>query len=231
MPPRVVFFDFGNTLAQVPTSILQPWAVWIDASRELNLGLRSAEVQDALEKADNELGPHIYRYVGRTGEFWRLYDGLVMDRLGIGEQREELQHAVEKTFNDPSHVQLFPETLQVLESLRSRGFRLGVISNHHEGLLRVLEHHGLERQFETVTYSQEVGAEKPDPRIFRAALERAGCSPEDALHVGDSFESDVLGAQRVGIRAILVDRTGVGAAPDCPRVKDLRELLPLLVND
>jgi FMN phosphatase YigB (HAD superfamily) len=57
--------------------------------------------------------------------------------------------------------------------------------------------------FDSVTYTQEAGANKPDPTIFQLALKRAGCSPNEAVHVGDSYEKDVLGARRIGIMPIL----------------------------
>jgi HAD superfamily hydrolase (TIGR01509 family) len=231
MPIRVVFFDFGNTLAAVPEFVRQPWNVWIVSGAELSLRLTGSAVRGAIEGVDTDLGGRIYQYVGRTGEFWRRYDEMIMDRLGLRDKREELLDAVERSFSDPSRVQLFPESIEVLESLRSRGFHLGLISNHHEGLLRVLEHHGLDRLLETVTFSQEVGAEKPDPRFFRVALNRAGSSPDEAVHFGDSMETDILGSQKVGMRAIWVDRTGRGAVPSCPRVTYLRGILPWLERD
>ena len=73
--------------------------------------------------------------------------------------------------------------------------------------------------------SAEVGAEKPNPAIFQAALERAGVLPEEALHVGDQHRSDVLGAQSVGMHAVLMDRGGWQTnVNDCVKVADLAEL-------
>ncbi|RMG86737.1 MAG: HAD family hydrolase, partial [Candidatus Dadabacteria bacterium] len=69
----------------------------------------------------------------------------------------------------------------------------------------------------------EVGAEKPDPEIFHGAARRLGLPPERILHVGDLVREDLLGAQRAGLRAVLVDREGT-APGHRPVVRDLREI-------
>jgi 2-haloalkanoic acid dehalogenase type II len=224
MAPSTIFFDFGGTLARVPTTIDRPWKVWVGAARSLDLVLSETLVQQALEVVDEQVGADIYQYVGRMPEYWRIYDGLVMDRLRVRDHREELARAVDAVFNDPSNVQLYPETREVLEALRTRGYHLGLISNHHDGLLKVLEYHGLNRLLETVTYSQEVGAEKPDPAVFAKALERARCEPSEALHVGDSIHADVDGAHRSGIEAVWLDRNHEASPVDCLTIHSLEEL-------
>ncbi len=219
-----IFFDFGGTLARVPPTIDRPWKVWAEVSRGFDLQLSETLVQHALEAVNEELEGQIYRYLDRTPEFWKLYDGRVMDRLRIREHRNEIGQALEATFADPSNIQLFPETLPVLEHLRSRGFHLGLISNHNDALLKVLEYHGLDKLLETVTYSQEVGVEKPDPKVFTKALERAHCAPSDALHVGDSIDADVEGARRSGLQAVWLNRDGRPGSVDSLTIRTLEEL-------
>ena len=65
-------------------------------------------------------------------------------------------------------------------------------------------------ELDGVVTSAAVGARKPDPAMFEAALEIAGCSADEALHVGDTPAEDVAGAQAAGIRALLIDRDGGG---------------------
>jgi putative hydrolase of the HAD superfamily len=77
--------------------------------------------------------------------------------------------------------------------------------------------------------SEEAGMEKPHPRIFMAALKRVGAAPEEVVHVGDQIRSDVMGAQGVGMQAVLIDRSGYGPdAVDCPKIASLSELSQLL---
>jgi len=224
MAHSTIFFDFGGTLAHAPDTFDRPWKVWAEAARNLDLILSETLVQQAIEVVDEKVAGEIYGYVGRTQEFWRRYDGLIMDRLRIRDRRDELASAVDAAFTDPANVELFPETRPVLEGLRSSGYHLGVVSNHNDALLKVLDYHGLSPLLESVTYSQEVGAEKPDPRVFAKALERAHCQPSEALHVGDSIHADIEGAHYSGIEAVWLDRDQQMLPIDCLTIHTLSEL-------
>ena len=109
-----------------------------------------------------------------------------------------------------------------LAELRAAGLRLVVVSNWDCSLRSVLEAVGLAEHLDGVVTSAEVGAAKPDRRIFEAALEIAGCAPERAVHVGDSHEQDFDGARAVGIRPVMLDRSGTAG------ISSLAKLPPLL---
>jgi 2-haloalkanoic acid dehalogenase type II len=104
----------------------------------------------------------------------------------------------------------YPDAEPALLGLRERGMRLLAVSNWDCSLSAVLERCGLGELLDGVVTSAEVGASKPDPAIFRAALERAGSAPDQVLHVGDTPEEDLAGARAAGIRALLIDRSGDG---------------------
>jgi HAD superfamily hydrolase (TIGR01549 family) len=112
-----------------------------------------------------------------------------------------------------------------LIALRELGLRLVVVSNWDCSLPDVLAGIGLEPLVDAVLPSATVGAAKPHPAIFRAALEHAGCAPGQALHVGDSLENDLMGALGAGLRGMLLDRSGVGGTAT---IASLAELPPLL---
>jgi putative hydrolase of the HAD superfamily len=225
---RAVFFDWGGTLAQVPPQLNRPELIWSSTCLGFDIRLAEAAIHLALDEVDRTVGPQIYAYVGRTREYWELYDGAVMDRLGIRIHRDEIEAAVQARFEDPSVVRLYPETRSVLDHLRAQGYPLGLISNHHDGLLDVLKYHGLDQVFESVTYSQEVGAEKPSPKVFERALKRAGCSSDKALHVGDSLRADVEGAQAFGLRAVWLNRDGREGVTTARTIRTLNELVPVV---
>jgi putative hydrolase of the HAD superfamily len=119
--------------------------------------------------------------------------------------------------------ELFDDAVPALEELRARGMRLVVVSNWDWSLTDVLGSAGLLPLLDGVITSAEVGAAKPDRRIFEAGLAAAGCSAAEAVHVGDSVEHDVEGARAAGIRPLLLAREGGG---------DLRSLaeLPALLS-
>ncbi len=104
-----------------------------------------------------------------------------------------------------------PDAHNALARLRERGLGLVVVSNWDCALPAVLRGIGLHRELDGVVTSGAVGRPKPAREIFDAALALAGVAPEEAVHVGDSIEHDVLGARGAGIRAVLLRRDGEGA--------------------
>lgn len=103
---------------------------------------------------------------------------------------------------------LLPGVREALDALRLR-YRLAIVSDtgfaSGTAQTRLLEQDGLREYFDAIVYSEEVGAPKPDARMFNAALQHMGCEPSQALHVGDLERTDVAGALAVGMRAIRLD--------------------------
>ncbi len=97
-----------------------------------------------------------------------------------------------------------PGTVDMLRRLRGHGLRLAVISNADGRVAEYLAAGGLDGELEFILDSGVVGIEKPDPRIFGMALERLGLAPEEVVYVGDTWEIDVEGARRAGIRPVYI---------------------------
>ena len=127
---------------------------------------------------------------------------LISNELGVEVSARDLVESI--------RFGAYPDAEPALRGLRERGMRLLAVSNWDCSLSAVLEGCGLGELLDGVVTSAEVGASKPDPAIFRAALERAGSEPDQALHVGDTPEEDLAGARAAGIRALLIDRSGDG---------------------
>jgi putative hydrolase of the HAD superfamily len=119
----------------------------------------------------------------------------------------------------------YPEVPDVLARLRAGGARLAVVSNWDISLHDVLERTGLRPLVDAVVISAELGVAKPDPAIFRAALDRLGAPADGAVHVGDSLEHDVAGARAAGLEAVLVARNGAPAPQGVRAVRSLAELV------
>lgn len=115
--------------------------------------------------------------------------------------------------------QLFEDALPALCALRERGLRLICVSNWDCSLPDVLDHLGLTPHLDGVVNSAVAGVRKPDPAIFAPALELAGCSREEALHVGDS-DDDVAGAEAAGIAVLRIDRGGDGDISSLLEISD-----------
>jgi putative hydrolase of the HAD superfamily len=119
----------------------------------------------------------------------------------------------------------FPDALPLLGVLKDRGVRIVAASNWDASLPEALERTGLAPYIDAAVSSAVVGAAKPDPAVFRAALDCAGCEAHEAFHVGDSPDGDVEGARAAGIRVALLDRYGVlpDPPPGVPKVSSLAE--------
>jgi HAD superfamily hydrolase (TIGR01509 family) len=115
-----------------------------------------------------------------------------------------------QTLVDSIRFSPYPDAVPALQDLRSRDLRLICVSNWDCSLGAVLERCGLAGHLDGTVSSAEAGARKPDPAIFEPALALAGCTREEAVHVGDTPEEDIDAAQAAGIRALLIDREGGG---------------------
>ena len=116
----------------------------------------------------------------------------------------------------------------VLERLRASGTRLIVVSNSDGRLRSLLDEAGLSGHFDAIVDSHVVGAEKPDRAIFDGALAAVGIPAEEAVHVGDFYTIDVVGARNAGMVPVLLDPAGLHVSRDCARIASLRELPALL---
>ena len=111
-----------------------------------------------------------------------------------------------------------------LERFRGAGLRLAVVSNANGTLRALLDRLGLSPAFDVILDSAVEGVEKPDPRLFELALQRLGAAAGGAVHVGDMYHVDVVGARAAGVRPVLLDEGGLYGEADCPRVRSLAEL-------
>jgi putative hydrolase of the HAD superfamily len=113
--------------------------------------------------------------------------------------------------------------------LKNRDLKLGVITNAEKGIEIIAEKLGLKSILDFMVTSDQVGAEKPAAPIFLAALSRAAVKAEEAVHVGDQYKIDVLGARGVGIQPVLIDRYDMNDnSVDCPRIVSLSQLTEFL---
>lgn len=113
----------------------------------------------------------------------------------------------------PWHSELeqpYPDAAPTLKTLKGRGFRLGVIANQNPGTAERLKRWNMLQYFDVVAASAEAGVAKPDPAIFRMALEQAGCTPAQAVMVGDRIDNDVAPARALGMHSVRLLR-GPGA--------------------
>jgi putative hydrolase of the HAD superfamily len=152
--------------------------------------------------------------------------------LGMGGRGAALDAAAREIYDEWAacqHFAMYEDVPDVLRTLHASGLKIGLISNSHRCLASFQTHFELQGLFAATVSSLEHGYMKPHPSIFQAALRSAGVAACDAVMVGDSLMHDVDGARRLGMRGVLVARSGrVAAPPGIPVIQSLRELPPLL---
>jgi putative hydrolase of the HAD superfamily len=148
--------------------------------------------------------------------------------LGIPDAKGQIVTRLHDAFTSPEWRPAYPESRAVLEAFHESGIPVQIVSNSTDMLMETIARRGWDRFLRGVTFSQEAGAEKPDRAVFDLALTRADCTPRDVVHVGDSWTADYLGASRIGIRAIWLNRQEVSPPESCESIHDLTGVLPLL---
>lgn len=228
---EIVFFDAGETLIHPHPSFPELFAV---VCARHGVGVEPAQVAEVQER----LAPHLIDLAHDTGvtapsldpddsrTFWTFLYRRFLEELGI-EQRE-LADELYTTFSDSTSYKVFDDVLPTLERLQHDAYRIGLISNFEGWLQKILVEQELGETFEVSVISGLEGVEKPDPRIYRLAIERAGVEPALAAHVGDSVAMDVVPAREVGMSPVLLDRVDRYGEVDCPSVTSLEDLPDLI---
>jgi len=200
-----LFFDAGNTLVY-PNLGLVAGKLAGRGAAVTTAALDAAEQRTRFQMDD----PGLIR-TSNDDARWNLYFRTIFHACGVTDALiveavlEELR-AIHRTNNLWEIVP--PEVPVALESLKGR-YRLSVISNANGTVREKLRRVGLLGYFETVIDSGEEGVEKPDPRIFHAAVERTGARMEQSLYIGDMYHIDVAGARAAGMAVVLLDPAGL----------------------
>jgi len=222
---RALFFDAGNTLLFPDTELtLAPLiARGIHPTEE---ALRSSE--RAVRDRDKHPQGSTDDARGSRG-YWSIYFDQLFSTLNLPADPELQKELIACCHKSTNWRRIVPRTCEILLELK-RDYRLGVISNSDGGVRQALAVAGIGDCFECVIDSANVGFEKPNPAIFRAALTAMNVRPDESVYVGDVYSIDILGAQAAGIRGILMDAYCVSVQDSCPRISSLAEL-PLLLRN
>ena len=166
---------------------------------------------------------------GSTEKLKREFYSTLLPEVGVN--NTQLASAVECVLKLAHEEMLWRSadetTASTLAQLKARGLKLAVVSNSDGRIDIALEQAGIAHLMDFSVDSFNVGVEKPDPRIFRIATDRAEVAPHEATYVGDLYSVDVVGSRSAGLIPILYDPFELNADPDCLRIKSLDDLLVL----
>lgn len=233
---KAVFFDFYKTLfvhqeqafERSLRKIVTRYGVEINWERfETAMERLFANTSAPVPTTDYSLLESSITVMMREREFVR--------ELGIENHVEQiawelLQFAGHPLFATNNTI-LYNDVVPTLEHLRDAGFKLAIVSNWDTPLDPLTERLGIADYFDAIVASHDarVRSEKPDPHIFNYALTAVGVSAEEAVHVGDTYEADIVGARDVGIRPILLDRDGTQTGRWKETIRSLSELPEILI--
>jgi len=225
MATAAVFFDVDFTLIHpgprfqasgyVETCVRH--GLTVDPAKFESAVVGAAEVLDSTDQLFN---PQVYID----------YTARIIQLMG-GDAARSLEPARE-IYDDWAvnhHFTLYDDVDPTLRALKARGLQLGLITNGHRSLTAFQSHFDLDGLIDVTLSSRQHGYMKPHASIFRAALELAQAKPEESVMVGDSYTHDVLGAESVGMRGVLIARGG--DAPEgitTPVIRSLAELLEIV---
>jgi len=207
-PPKAIFFDAMGTLFYLTHNVGHHYAL---AGRDVGLNLDAAKLDSAFHEAWSSMplrqpidGPR----ENDDKDWWRQVVEKVLDEIApdVNElDRDNFFEIAYEHFAEAGVWERYPEVVDVLGKLQSR-FQLAVVSNFDGRLRMILEHLGISKFFTHIFVSSEVGADKPDPEVFRRALKFMKVQPNEALHVGDDPERDWKAATSAGLSVFKLER-------------------------
>lgn len=221
-----IFFDLGGTLTTANPSVAEQI---VQTLADFGHPLPHHKVAHALNsRAPQFEDPKNSGWTlthERSYAFWTHYYDSALAELGIASaERGDIVLRIYDKLSQPQGYGLYPDVIPVLERLAGEGYTLALISNWEAWGAELVEFLGISRYFPTQALSGCVGVEKPDPEIFRMALEQADMAPERVLFIGDIVQLDIEPAEAVGMQAVLIDRHAERSNTDPACIRSLHEL-------
>lgn len=205
---KAIFFDGAGTLFHLPNGVGYHYAL---VGKWVGLTLDAAALDHAFASVWKQMPMRPATGLPREDDdkgWWRELVDRVLEQVAPSIQpldRDVFFETAYAHFAEAGVWELYPEVPEVLAALQDR-FELSVVSNFDGRLRVILEHLGISRFFRYIFVSSELGADKPDPLIYRRALEVGGFPPDAVWHVGDDARRDWEGAARAGLRVFKLDR-------------------------
>ena len=205
---KAVLFDLDGTLCDSDTA----WSIAVKETFQLLRKQKPSISEAAITNAWRTVHQRLFQQLGagklsmaevRDARFQGLFEELGLPKDKVMEELSDFFCSRYLT-----SLRLY-EDVPVLEKLT--GYHVGIITNgahdeHTDSQLSKVRHLGLSERIQSLTISGEIGVRKPNLEIFRVACERADVLPEEAMYIGDSVQNDIVGANRVGMTSVLINR-------------------------
>ncbi len=210
---RAVSLDVGWTLAYPRHSM---WDIFAELCTEAGVPTEPLACEQLVRSLWGYAQSHAEEkfrsgatYTDSDAEFAAQFNNLgklIFGQLGITEGHDALMSGFLQRFWSEDNWKIFPDVLDTLDALKSRGLRIGVLSNAPTDMPRLLSRLGIAPLLDYEVVSATEGVKKPDRRIFEVAVERAGVAPDEIVHVGDMYLEDIVGGTAAGLQTLLIER-------------------------
>jgi putative hydrolase of the HAD superfamily len=226
---KTIFWDFDGTLGYRRGGM---WgASMIEALRDYdpNTSLVEIDFREFLNTGFPWHHPEkSYTHIATPDEWWqpilkKFHDGFVYYKIP---SKDAVQLAIntKERFLNPTNWSLFDDAVSTLQILKERGWKHTIVSNHIPELYQIVKGLGIVEYIDCFINSAIVGYEKPHPEIFKKAMSDSG-QPNVVWMIGDNIEADVLGAEAVGIKSILVRKSDLRAKISCKDIHDTIKII------
>ena len=231
MAIKAIFFDAAGTLIKPARRVGETYTV---LARKYGIEVSAADIAERFRLSFHSAPPLAFlgapptRIEDLERAWWKELVRRIFEPWDGFQRFDDYFAELFAYFAQPDAWTLYPEVPETLSALERRRMVLSVISNFDSRLIGILEGLGAAHWFEHIFVSSRVGYTKPDRQIFHTALERHSLKAGDALHVGDSEEKDLHGANKAGLKGVLVERNGESNSNLSPRITSLRGIFSLL---
>lgn len=211
--PKVIFVDAVGTMFGVRGSIGEVYGA---IARRFGVEVSPEDLQKAFYESFKASPPPVFpgtepqKIPDCESDWWRAIALSTFHKAGVLEKFSNFASFFDELYNHfstPEPWFVYSDVPASLEKWRKMGIELGVVSNFDSRIYSVLQSLNLIQYFTSVTICSEIGAAKPDPKIFAAALQKHQAKAEDVWHIGDSHKEDYQGAKAAGLKGILLKRT------------------------
>lgn len=206
MKIEAILFDSSGTLMAAQPSY---YRLWIKTFEKYGITIDEAGLGQAFAKArksDHQRYPEQENTGRPTPTWFRDFNREGIKATEIPLNAESVLVTLEDVLNSPSNWKVFPDVIPALSILKETGYKMGVISNWDWRLPELLDNMNLGDFFEVKISSSSAGFPKPRREVFLHALDKIGSAPENTVYIGDTYDSDILGALNAGLKAIFLDR-------------------------
>ncbi len=237
-PPEAVFFDAAGTLIRLKEPVGTTYT-----GHALGFGLQEPYSGELCERIDRSFrrvfsrhGPLVFqepdgRRIGQLErDWWRRVVKETFQGIAKITDFGGFFDSIYNLYSTSEAWALEPGCMEVLEELQGRSVQVAVVSNFDSRLPALLETLGISHLLCEIVVSSRAGLAKPDPRIFRLALDRLVVSPGNCCHVGDDPEDDWQGAIQAGIKPLLYDSAGKHKGSRMDRIEWLHQVVTRLFS-